>query len=58
MTTIFLLSFQVIAFVLNAPLLAYNVNKSRQAFSLFLLKGHEKLTGSFRACVLLQSRES
>jgi len=27
MTTTFLLSFQVIAFLLNAPLLAYNVNK-------------------------------
>jgi hypothetical protein len=27
MTTLFLLSFQVIAFLLNAPLLAYNVNK-------------------------------
>lgn len=28
MTTVFLLSFQVIAFLLNAPLLAYNINKS------------------------------
>ncbi|KAI5481028.1 ER-derived vesicles protein ERV14 [Pseudohyphozyma bogoriensis] len=27
MTTLFLLSFQVVAFLLNAPLLAYNVNK-------------------------------
>jgi hypothetical protein len=27
MTVIFLLGFQVIAFLLNAPLLAYNVNK-------------------------------
>ena len=27
MTTTFLLSFQVIAFLLNAPLLAYNINK-------------------------------
>jgi hypothetical protein len=33
MTASFLVSFQVIAFILNAPLLAYNVNK--YALSLF-----------------------
>lgn len=36
MTTIFLLSFQVIAFLLNAPLLAYNVNKLRCSHPLTL----------------------
>lgn len=27
LTVLFLISFQVVAFILNAPLLAYNVNK-------------------------------
>lgn len=36
MTASFLLSFQVIAFLLNAPLLAYNVNKYALDIRLFL----------------------
>lgn len=37
MTTLFLLSFQIIAFLLNAPLLGYNIKKCVPSFPSFLL---------------------